>query len=63
MARPTKEKEHLFSKRQELIWALDLQEYNGEDIGTIFGISRSVVHRILHSRPKDWAPKWRKVQV
>lgn len=62
MARPKTEKKHLFEKRAEIMWALDEQGYNGQEIGIVFGISRSVVNRIMSQKPKDWKPKWIKVQ-
>lgn len=62
MARPTKEKKHLIDKRNELVYALDHQGYNGQDIGTVFNIERSTVNRILKTKPKGWTPKWIKVQ-
>lgn len=61
MARPTKETSHLFDKRQELIWALDYQDYNGAQIGIVFNIDPSAVSRILNEKPKKWTPKWVKV--
>ena len=51
-------KKHIKDKRDELIWALSLQDYTLSEIGTIFGINRSTVLRILENKPKDWQPKW-----
>lgn len=62
MARPTAEKKHIYEKRTELIFALDSQGYNGQEIGIIFNISRSVVNRILAQKPEGWTPKWIKAQ-
>lgn len=62
MARPKKEKMYLFDKRAELVWALDYQDYNGEDIGTVFNVHRSQISRILARKPKGWKPKWIKIQ-
>lgn len=61
MPRPTKEKQHLVEKRDELIWALSLQDYNNEEIGGIFNLDRSSVKRIKDKMPNDWRPKWKKV--
>lgn len=59
MPRPTQEKRHLIDKRNELIWALDIQDYNYEEIGVIFnGLNRSSIKRIVEKRPPDWKPKW-----
>jgi hypothetical protein len=54
-------KEHLREKRNELIWALSLQDYSFADIGSIFGIDRSTVLRIIKTKPRDWKVKWVKV--
>lgn len=61
MSRPTAEKQHLFDKYQELVWALHLQGYNNEEIGVVFNRSRSVIQRVVKQMPKDWKPKWVKV--
>jgi len=58
MSRLPKEKRHLLEKRKEIIYALDVQDYNGQDIATIFNIDRSVVNRILKTKPTSWKPKW-----
>ena len=50
-------------KRDELIWALDLQDYKPAQIGRIFNLNRSTISRIIEARPKDWKPKWVKVQT
>lgn len=57
MPRPTKEQLHLFKRREEMIFTLDYEGYNGEEIGTMVGLSRSVVNRILKRKPKGWKPK------
>lgn len=55
-------KEFLREKRDELIWALSLQEYNYEEIGQMFnGLNRSTVMRIIERKPRGWKPKWVKV--
>ena len=61
MAKHSKEKVHLVLKRQELIWALRTQEYNGEEIAFMFNLDRSVISRILKGKPMNWKPKWRKI--
>jgi hypothetical protein len=52
---------HVREKRDELIWALSLQDYTQAQIGRIFGLNRSTVLRIIEAKPKDWKPKWVKV--
>lgn len=49
---------HLREKRNELIWALSLQDYNNSQIGLIFNMNRSTAFRIIGSKPRDWKPKW-----
>lgn len=56
-----KEKSYIVEKRKELIWALSLQDYSYQDIGDIFGVHRSTVKRIVDAMPKNWTPKWVKV--
>lgn len=51
-------KQHIKEKRDELIWALSLQDYSHSEIGSIFGLNRSTVLRIIEAKPKDWTPKW-----
>lgn len=54
---------HLLDKRDELIWALNLQGYKGAEIGRIFNsLHRSAVNQIVRRKPKDYRPKWVKVQ-
>jgi hypothetical protein len=53
---------HLREKRAELMWALSLQDYTQAQIGRLFGVDRSTAKRIIESRPRDWSPKWVKVQ-
>lgn len=53
---------HLLDKRDELVWALGLQEYKNADIAKIFNVHRSVIGKIMRRKPRDWQPKWRKVQ-
>ncbi len=62
--------QHIRNKRNELIWALSLQEYSHSitgfythaQIGRIFNIDRSTVKRIVDGMPKDWKPKWVKAE-
>lgn len=61
MPRPKKEKQYLIDKRNELIWALIFQDYNGEDIAAIFNVHRSSVLDIRKKMPNGWKPKWRKI--
>ena len=55
---------HLREKRDELVWALENQGFNGEEIKTIFSsIShRSTAMRIIERKPKNYQPKWVKVR-
>lgn len=54
-------KAYLLDKREELIWALSLQDYSNTDISIIFGIKHPTqVLRIVERKPKDWMPKWHK---
>lgn len=53
---------HLKEKRNELMWALSLQDYTNAQIGRIFNIHRATVKRIIDKKPRDWQPKWKKVQ-
>lgn len=57
-----KVEKHLKEKRDELIWALSLQDYTQAQIARIFGVYRSTVKRIVDRKPRDWKPKWQKVQ-
>lgn len=63
-SRPVEKLEnHLKDKRNELIWALALQDYSHAQIARIFGIAhRSTVLRIVQQKPRDWRPKWEKVR-
>ncbi len=53
---------HLIAKRNELMWALSLQDYSLASIGRIFKMDRSSVLRIVRLKPRDWKPKWVKTQ-
>ena len=54
---------HLQDKRNELVWALSSREYTNAQIGRVFGINRSTVSRIIEKKPKDYKPKWVKLEV
>ena len=49
---------HLKQKRDELIWALSLQDYTDAQVARLFGIGKVTVKRIMLKKPKDWKPKW-----
>lgn len=50
---------YLRDKRDELIWALSLQDYTYPQIAKIFNIEHiSTVLRIVKRRPARWKPKW-----
>ena len=49
---------HIQDKRNELIWALNIQDYTDSQVGRIFKLNRSTVSRIIRSKPKDWEVKW-----
>ena len=51
-------KKHIKDKRDELIWALSIQDYSLAEIGTVFGLNSSTIMRIIRNKPKDWQPKW-----
>lgn len=53
---------HLQEIRNELVWILSEQGYNGADIGQVFNINRSTVSDALKLRPAKWIPKWVKAQ-
>lgn len=58
-------KGHLRDKRNELIYALlePNQGYTYADIAAIFnGLNRSTILRIAASKPKNYKPKWVKVE-
>lgn len=50
--------QHLKDKRDELIWALSLQDYTDAQIARIFTMSRMAIKRIKETMPKEWVPKW-----
>lgn len=53
-------KQHLLDKRNEILFALSLQEdYTLADISVILNIKhRSTILRILKRRPKNYISKW-----
>lgn len=51
-------KNHITDKRNELIWALSLQNYTLGQIGIIFNINRSTVMRIVRKMPRGWQTRW-----
>jgi DNA-binding CsgD family transcriptional regulator len=53
---------HLREKRIELIWALSLQDYTNAQIARMFNLHPSTTLRIIRTKPRDWQPKWKKVQ-
>lgn len=50
MPRPTKEKLHIFKKRDELIRGLDSEGYDGEEIAVMFNLNRSTINRVLNKK-------------
>jgi len=54
--------QHLLDKRDEIVWALALQDYTNAQIARIFSVHRSVIGKIMNRQPKDYKPKWQKVQ-
>ena len=52
------EEQYLKDKRNELIWALSLQDYSNVQIARIFNINRSTIMRIVEKRPYRWKTKW-----
>lgn len=53
---------HVIEKRIELLYAISLQGYTMSEMAFIFGMPKSTVHKYVSTRPKDWTPKWRKVE-
>ena len=54
-------KNHIKSKRDELIWALAQQDYSDSEIASIFNITRQRVQVIRSSAPKGWSSPWIKI--
>ena len=52
---------HIKDKRDEIIWALSLQNYTDKQIASMFNVDRSTIYRIIKQRPRGWKPKWVKV--
>lgn len=55
--------EHIKQKRDELIWALDLQGYTFVQIGRIFNRNSSTILRVVEAKPKGWKVKWVKSPI
>jgi DNA-directed RNA polymerase specialized sigma24 family protein len=53
---------HLHNKRDEIIWALSLQDYSYGEIGEMFKLNPSTIMRIIKQRPANWKTKWIKKQ-
>lgn len=53
---------HLIDKRNELIYAISLQNYTDAQIGRMFNLNRSTIMRIIKGKPTGWKPKWIKGQ-
>jgi len=52
-------KKHLIDKRDELIWALSIQDYTFADMCEVFNIKhRSTIMRIVARKPAGWVPRW-----
>jgi hypothetical protein len=49
---------HILDKRNEIIWALELQKYTYAQIGRMFNLHRATVMRICKGRPATWKVKW-----
>lgn len=56
MARPKKEEQYLVDLRNEIIWSLDQQGYDGPQIGKVMNLDRSVVSRTVKKKPNRWSP-------
>ncbi len=50
--------QHIKDKRDEIIYALSLQDYTYAHISLMFNIDRTTVMRIVRARPADYQPKW-----
>ena len=61
--KPQKTKKHLLEKRDELIWALAIQqEYSFADVSRIMNIKHvSTVLRIVGRKPQNWTSPWKKI--
>lgn len=53
-------KAHIQEKRDELIWALNIQDYSFGEIGEVFKLNPSTIMRVVNRKPSDWKPKWTK---
>ena len=52
---------YLKEKRDEFIWALEVQGYNAAQIAQIFNLHRSTVGDIIKNKPVNYVSPWRKV--
>lgn len=55
-------KEYVRHKRDELIWALIVQDYSLQDVADMFNINKTAIHRIVKARPKNWESPWKKIR-
>jgi|TARA_R100000750_G_scaffold62574_2_gene56748 DNA-binding CsgD family transcriptional regulator len=49
---------YIKDKRDEIIWALESQDYTDKQIASIFNLNRSTVFRIIEAKPKNYKVKW-----
>lgn len=54
--------EYLMEKRDEIIFALSCQDYTEAQIGRMFRLPRSQIHRMLKRKPAGYSPKWVKAK-
>lgn len=52
----------IIKTRNDLIWALVAQGYNGSQIALIFNLHRSTVHDVIKQMPEGYVSPWRKVK-
>lgn len=55
---PVHIEQYLREKREEIIFALSCQDYTEAQIGRLFRLPRSYVHKILKKKPEGYSPKW-----
>lgn len=53
---------YLKDKRNELMWALSKQGFNGSQLAQLFNIHRSTAHEIIKKMPEGWESPWRKTK-
>jgi len=61
MSKVFKVDRHVRLKRDELVWALGLQDYNMRQIADVFNIPKATIQVIINRRPAGWKPKWVKM--